>query len=50
MFFSFQLTKSFWSRSRKFLDVETRSRAKTLDAWSWSQSQKFEFRIRYCSL
>jgi len=52
MFFNFQLTKSFWRRSRKFLDVEARSRAKTLDVWSWSQSPslKFEFRIRYCSL
>jgi len=28
MFFGFQLTKSFWSRSRKFLDVGARSVAK----------------------
>jgi len=28
MFFSFQLTKSFWSRSHKVLDVGTRSVAK----------------------
>jgi len=38
MFFNFQLTKSFWYRSRKLLDVEDRSRAKTLDVWSRSQS------------
>jgi len=30
MFFSFQLTKSFWSWSHKFLDVGVRSVAKNV--------------------
>jgi len=44
MFFSFQLTKSFCSRSQKFLYVEAGSGVKKSHVWS--QSLKLEFRFR----